>query len=58
VIIIDGHIVITGSFNWTRSAQTQNDENFLIIDDASLAARYLEEFDRVYNQALEPTRCG
>jgi phosphatidylserine/phosphatidylglycerophosphate/cardiolipin synthase-like enzyme len=57
-IIIDDHLVITGSFNFTRSAQDQNDENVLIIDDASVAARYKEEFARVYEQALEPTRCG
>lgn len=58
VIIIDDHLVITGSFNFTRAAQEQNDENVLIVDDASLAARYKEEFARVYQQALEPTRCG
>jgi phosphatidylserine/phosphatidylglycerophosphate/cardiolipin synthase-like enzyme len=57
-IIIDDRLVITGSFNFTRSAQDQNDENVLIVDDASLAARYKEEFARVYQQALEPTRCG
>ncbi len=57
-IIIDGRTVITGSFNFTRSAQVQNDENVLIIDDPSLAARYSEEFERVYQQALQPTRCG
>jgi phosphatidylserine/phosphatidylglycerophosphate/cardiolipin synthase-like enzyme len=58
VIIIDGRTVITGSFNFTRSAQDQNDENVLIIDDPSLAARYTEEFERVYQQALQPIRCG
>lgn len=58
VIIIDDHLVITGSFNFTRAAQEQNDENVLIVDDASLAARFKEEFGRVYQQALEPTRCG
>lgn len=58
VIIIDGRTVITGSFNFTRSAQDQNDENVLIIEDPILAARYLEEFERVYQHALQPTRCG
>lgn len=58
VIVIDGRTVITGSFNWTRGAQEQNDENVLIIDDPTLAARYLEEVDRVYQQALNPTRCN
>jgi len=58
VIVIDGRTVITGSFNFTRGAQEQNDENVLIVEDAGLAARYLEEFERVYSQALDPTRCG
>ena len=58
VIVIDGRTVVTGSFNFTRGAQEQNDENVLIIDDPDLAARYLEEFERVYDQALDPTRCG
>lgn len=57
-IIIDGRTVITGSFNFTRAAQVQNDENVLIIDDPSMAARYMEEFERVYQQALQPTTCG
>lgn len=58
VIVIDGRTVITGSFNFTRGAQEQNDENILIVDDPSLAAQYLEEVERVYAQALDPTRCG
>lgn len=58
VIVIDGTTVVTGSFNFTRSAQEQNDENVLMVDDRSLAARYGEEFERVYAQALQPTRCG
>ena len=58
VIIIDDQVVITGSFNFTRAAQEQNDENVLIVDDTGFAARYNEEFERIYQQALEPTRCG
>jgi phosphatidylserine/phosphatidylglycerophosphate/cardiolipin synthase-like enzyme len=45
VMIIDGRTVITGSFNFTRGAQEQNDENVLIIDDPELAARYTEELN-------------
>jgi phosphatidylserine/phosphatidylglycerophosphate/cardiolipin synthase-like enzyme len=57
-IVIDGRTVITGSFNWTAAAQDQNDENVLIIDDPGLAARFGEEFERIYQQALQPTACG
>jgi len=34
VIIIDDHIVIFGSFNFSDNANTQNDENLLIVDNA------------------------
>jgi phospholipase D len=40
VIIIDGKEVVTGSFNFTKSAQTRNAENLLIIHDVKLASQY------------------
>jgi phosphatidylserine/phosphatidylglycerophosphate/cardiolipin synthase-like enzyme len=58
IIIIDGRTVITGSFNFTGRANELNVENLLIIDDPTLAARYDEEFARVWRQAESPTRCG
>lgn len=51
VIIIDDKIVLAGSYNFTNNAETMNDENLLVIHDADLAASYLAEFERVYNQA-------
>ncbi len=51
VIIIDGKIVVTGSYNFTQSAETRNDENLLIIYSPALAAKYLDEFARVYEEA-------
>jgi phosphatidylserine/phosphatidylglycerophosphate/cardiolipin synthase-like enzyme len=57
-IIIDEKIVITGSYNFTKRAEEQNDENVVVIEDAGVAALYKEEFDRVYQQAKTPTPCG
>jgi phosphatidylserine/phosphatidylglycerophosphate/cardiolipin synthase-like enzyme len=57
VIVIDERIVITGSYNFTSRAERTNDENLLIIDDPTLAAAYLAEFERVFEQANNPTRC-
>jgi phosphatidylserine/phosphatidylglycerophosphate/cardiolipin synthase-like enzyme len=57
VMVIDGEHTITGSFNFTDAAQEQNDENVLLIHDRSLAALYQGEFERVYDQALNPTDC-
>jgi phosphatidylserine/phosphatidylglycerophosphate/cardiolipin synthase-like enzyme len=53
VIILDGSIVITGSYNFSASAAEKNDENVLIIHSPEIAATYLEEFERVVQQAEE-----
>jgi phosphatidylserine/phosphatidylglycerophosphate/cardiolipin synthase-like enzyme len=58
VIVIDDRIVITGSYNFTASAERDNDENLVIIEDPTLARAYLDEFERLYEQAQSPTRCG
>lgn len=44
IIIIDANEVITGSFNFTDSAQTRNAENIAIIHDPNTASRYLINF--------------
>lgn len=44
VIVIDGEIVITGSFNFTRAAEEKNAENLLIIRDKNLAALYAKNW--------------
>ncbi len=37
-------IVVTGSHNWSASAESNNDENTLIIHDARVANLFLQEF--------------
>ncbi len=53
VIIIDDHTVITGSFNFSRSAEKNNDENIVIVRNAAIAGLYLEEWRRVWDSAEE-----
>lgn len=50
-MVIDGRIVVTGSYNFTKAAEQKNDENVLIIHDADIAQKYLNEFKRVWQQA-------
>ena len=40
VMVIDEQVVITGSFNFTKSAEEKNAENLLIIRDPDVAKRY------------------
>jgi phosphatidylserine/phosphatidylglycerophosphate/cardiolipin synthase-like enzyme len=51
IILIDGKIVITGSYNFSAAAENKNDENILIIHNADIAALYLKNFQDIYNQA-------
>jgi phosphatidylserine/phosphatidylglycerophosphate/cardiolipin synthase-like enzyme len=41
VMIIDGETVISGSFNFTRSAEERNADDLLVIRDKTLAGRYI-----------------
>lgn len=51
VIVVDGRTVVFGSYNFTNSAENSNDENVLIVHDADVAARFTQEFQRVWTAA-------
>ena len=40
VIIIDGNVVITGSFNFTDQSEDENAENLLVIRDKGIADKF------------------
>ncbi|HHR85482.1 MAG TPA: hypothetical protein ENL23_03930 [Candidatus Acetothermia bacterium] len=45
--VIDCVVVITGSYNWTDSADQRNFENIVVITCPDLASKYREEFFRM-----------
>lgn len=49
--VIDGKTVITGSHNWSASANNQNDETLLIIQNEAIARQFQSEFDQFYTTA-------
>ena len=51
VFIIDEAIVVTGSYNFSGNADERNDENVLILHNRDIAAAYLAEWERVWEQA-------
>jgi phosphatidylserine/phosphatidylglycerophosphate/cardiolipin synthase-like enzyme len=53
VLIIDGEILVTGSYNFSNNAERVNDENTLILYQPEIARRYFEEFQKIYAQAEE-----
>ncbi|HZL34547.1 MAG TPA: phospholipase D family protein [Tepidisphaeraceae bacterium] len=59
VMLLDGQVLITGSFNFTKSAEENNAENLLIIRDRpKLIAAYQANFDRHFNHSMPYAASG
>lgn len=60
--VVDGTLVITGSYNWTTAAQVRNEENLLIIQSSELAHAFENEFQKLWThkkaQALTQADCA
>lgn len=54
--IIDGKSLITGSFNWTLTAEERNEENLLIITDEGTIEKYKERFNYLWNTSRPDSR--
>ena len=54
--VADDALLLTGSYNWTRSAAEYNLENLLITPDPHLVSRYVAEFVRLWETLSEYTR--
>jgi len=52
VMIVDGIIVITGSYNYSASAENYNNENMIIILSDYIAGIYEKEFEKIWNQSI------
>lgn len=48
VMIIDEQVVITGSYNFSLSAERINDENVIVLHNRDIAGKFLDEFERVF----------
>jgi phosphatidylserine/phosphatidylglycerophosphate/cardiolipin synthase-like enzyme len=51
VFIVDESIAILGSYNFSRNAEENNDENILILFHADIARALVAEWQRVWSQA-------
>jgi len=56
--IIDNRILLTGSYNWTFSANNRNDENLMVIDDPEIIAIFQNQFVNLWTNkySLERTQ--
>ena len=56
VAIIDGKILFTGSYNWSKAAEEKNQENLLeFIDEEEIIEIYQKRLDYLweFNKPLE-----
>jgi phosphatidylserine/phosphatidylglycerophosphate/cardiolipin synthase-like enzyme len=53
IMIINGKIVVMGSYDFTNRAENENDENVLIIYNEMIAQKFMEEFERVQSGARQ-----
>lgn len=49
--IFDQSILLNGSFNWTRSASTVNEENITVLYEASLVASFSGVFESLWQES-------
>ncbi len=48
--VFDGRVLANGSFNWTRSATTSNEENLVVTDDANLVRCFVGQFEELWRK--------
>jgi mitochondrial cardiolipin hydrolase len=46
--ILDGTVVLAGSYNWTLESEEGNYDHLLVLPDPELALTYQQEFDRLW----------
>jgi phosphatidylserine/phosphatidylglycerophosphate/cardiolipin synthase-like enzyme len=54
--IIDNRLLLTGSYNWTFSANNRNDENLMVIDDPELIEIFQNQFINLWTNKYSPER--
>lgn len=56
--LVDGRVLLTGSFNWTHAAHQRNQENLLVTDEPYFVARYGAEFEKAWDACRRDNRLG
>jgi cardiolipin hydrolase len=48
--VFDGSLVLTGSYNWTRGAADENEENLIVTSDPRLVGSFAKAFERLWER--------
>ena len=56
--VIDDSMTISGSYNWSWSAENRNDENLLVITSHEIVNLFEERFELLWEEGIEWRRVG
>ncbi len=48
--IFDNQLLLTGSYNWTRSAAESNEENFIVTQNNHFLKKFSQEFENLWKK--------
>ena len=48
--VFDSTILLNGSYNWTRGAASNNEENFVVTNNSRLVAIFSKAFEDLWQQ--------
>jgi phosphatidylserine/phosphatidylglycerophosphate/cardiolipin synthase-like enzyme len=51
IMVVDGMIVLTGSYNYSENAESYNNENLIVVSSTFVAEVYEEEFAEIWNES-------
>jgi hypothetical protein len=51
-MIVDEIKVLTGSYNWTKSAAEYNQENIIITDNDEIVTGFIENFSQLWETSV------
>lgn len=49
-MVVDGVILTTGSFNWTKAAVSENEENLMVLDSPTIVKKYYKQFNYLWKK--------
>ena len=52
-VVLDRHVVLTGSYNWTLESEERNFDHGLVLRDPDLVSAYQQEFERLWSMEAE-----
>lgn len=50
--LFDNRMVVSGSYNWTYSAETRNAENVIVTDDVNVCSRFADYFNQLWEESF------